>query len=135
MVFTMIDIPLLQTFQSGVYYADGETPKSSRAAVAAAARRYRVRTVAGCAALLAPKPLVDWKRRVLVCDADCAYTEIFRRVGSSRPVATLRGKGIASVPLRLATPKLKRGRYRITLRVTATAYRANAYTALSPVFG
>lgn len=135
MVFTLIDIPILQTFQSGVYYADGETPKSSRAAVAAAARRYRVRTVAGCAALLAPKPLVNWKRRVLTCDADCAYTEIFRRVGSSRAVATLRGKGIASVPLRLATPKpnLKPGRYRIALRVTATAYKANAFTTTSPV--
>lgn len=135
MVFTMIDIPLLQTFQSGVYYADGTTPKSSRAAVAAAARRYRARTVAGCAALLAPKPLVDWKRRVLTCDADCAYTEIFRRVGSSSPVVTIRGKGIASVPLRLATAKLKPGRYRITLRVSATAYKANAYTATSPPFG
>ena len=135
MVFTMIDIPLLQTFQSGVYYADGKTPKSSRAAVAAAARRFGVSTVAGCAALLQPRPLVDWKRRVLTCDADCAYTEIFRRVGSSRPVATIRGKGIASVPLRLATAKLKPGRYRITLRVAATAYKANAFTATSPPFG
>jgi hypothetical protein len=135
MVFTLIDIPILQTFQSGVYYADGETPKSSRAAVAAAARRYRLPTVAGCAALLAPRPLVNWKRRVLTCDADCAYTETFRRVGSSRPVATIRGKGIASVPLRLATAKLKPGRYRITLRVAATAYKANAFTAVSPPFG
>jgi hypothetical protein len=50
-------------------------------------------------------------------------------------VATLRGKGIASVPLRLATAKLKPGRYRISLRVAATAYKANAYTTLSPVFG
>ena len=88
-----------------------------------------------CAALLQPRPLVDWKRRVLTCDADCAYTEIFRRVGSSRPVATIRGKGIASVPLRLATAKLKPGRYRITLRVAATAYKANAFTATSPPFG
>jgi hypothetical protein len=135
MVFTLIDIPILQTFQSGVYYADGETPKSSRAAVSAAARRNRVSAVAGCAALLAPRPLVDWKRRVLTCDADCAFTETFRRVGSSRPVATIRGKGIASVPLRLATAKLKPGRYRITLRVAATAYKANAFTTVSPVLG
>jgi hypothetical protein len=135
MVFTLIDIPILQTFQSGVYYADGETPKSSRAAVAAAARRYRARTVAGCASLLAPKPLVDWKRRVLVCDADCAYTEIFRRVGSSRPVATIRDFTRASIPTKLPQAKLKPGRYRITLHVTATAYKANAYTTVSPVFG
>jgi hypothetical protein len=135
MVFRLIDSPFLASFQSGVYYADRTSPKSSRAAVAAAARRYRVRTVAGCAALLAPKPLVDWRRRLLTCDADCAYTEIFRRVGSSRPVATLRGRAVASVPLRLATAKLKPGRYRIALRVTATAYKANANTTLSPILG
>jgi hypothetical protein len=135
MVFRLFDSPFLASFQSGVYYADRTTPKSSRAAVAAAARRYRVRTVAGCAALLQPRPLVDWKRRVLTCDADCAYTEIVRRVGSSRPVLTVRGKGVASLPTRLATAKPRSGRYRIVLRVTATAYRANAYTTVSPVFG
>ena len=74
MVFRLIDQPALVDWQSGVYYADRKTPKSSRAAVAAAATRYRAKTVAGCAALLAPRPLVDWKRRVLTCDADCAYT-------------------------------------------------------------
>jgi hypothetical protein len=135
MVFRLIDSPLLASFQSGVYYADRKTPKSSRAAVGAAARRYRSRTVAGCAALLAPKPLVDWKRRLLTCDADCAYTEIFRRVGSSRPLATLRGTGVAGVPTRLAAAKPKAGRYRITLRVIATAYKANAFTATSPRLG
>ena len=92
-------------------------------------------TPAGCAALLAPRPLVDWKRRVLTCDADCAYTEIFRRVGSSRPVATIRALTRASIPTRLPQAKLKPGRYRITLRVRATAYKANAFTATSPPFG
>jgi hypothetical protein len=135
MVFRLIDSPFLSSFQSGVYYADRQTPKSSRAAVAAAAKRYRSRTVAGCAALLAPRPLVDWKRRVLTCDADCAYTETFRRLGSSRPVATVRRTGIAAVPTRLAAAKLKAGRYRITLQVTATAYKANAFVTKSPVFG
>ena len=37
--------------------------------------------------------------------------------------------------MRLAAAKLKAGRYRIVLRVTATAYKANAYTATSPLFG
>jgi len=135
MVFRLIDQPALVDWQSGVYYADRMTPKSSRTAVAAAATRYRSKTVAGCAALLAPKPLVDWKRRILICDADCAYTETFRRVGSSRSVLTVRGNAIAAVPARLATAKLKPGRYRIVLRVAATAYKANAYTTVSPVFG
>src|SRR4029078_4730937 len=115
MVFTLIDIPLLQTFQSGVYYADGTTPKSSRAAGAAAARRFAVPTPNGCAALLAPRPLVAWTRRVLTCDADCAYTEIFRRVGSSRPVATIRDFTQASIPTRLPPGKVKAGRSTITL--------------------
>jgi len=30
--------------------------------------------------------------------------------------------------------KLRPGRYRITLRVTATAYKANAFMAVSPPF-
>ncbi|MGE5275320.1 MAG: hypothetical protein ACM3QU_16355 [Verrucomicrobiota bacterium] len=135
MVFRLIDQPALADWQSGVYYADRKTPKSSRAAVAAAAGRYRSRRVAGCAALLAPKPLVDWKRRVLTCDADCAYTETFRRVGTGGPVATIRDRTRASIPTRLPRARLKPGRYRIVLRVTATAYKANAFTAVSPVFG
>ncbi len=135
MVFRLIDQPALGDWQSGVYYADRQTPKSSRAAVAAAASRYRIRPVPGCAALLAPKPLVDWKRRLLTCDADCAYTETFVRAVSSRPVVTVRGTGIAGVPTRLATPKLGLGAYRIRLIVRATAYKANAYRATGPSFG
>jgi hypothetical protein len=135
MVFRLIDQPALADWQSGVYYADRTTPKSSRTAVAASARRFRSGTAAGCAALLAPKPLVDWSRRVLTCDADCAYTETFRRAGSSRPVLTLGEKGVAAVPTRLAAAKLKPGRYRITLRVIATAYKANVFVTTSPVFG
>jgi hypothetical protein len=135
MVFRLVDSPFLASFQSGVYYADRETPKSSRSAVAAAARRYRARTVAGCAALLAPKPLVDWNRRVLTCDADCAYTETFRRVGSTRSAATMHDFARAAVPTRLPQAKLKPGRYRITLVVRATAYKANAFGTTSPAFG
>ncbi len=135
MVFRLIDSPFLESFQSGVYYADRETPKSSRIQVAAAAQLYRARTIAGCAELLAPRPIVDWPTRTITCDADCAYVETFRRVGSSAPVATIRGTAIASIPTRLAVAKLKPGRYRIGLRVTATAYRANAYTTTSPPFG
>jgi len=135
MVFRLIDSPFLSSFQSGVYYADRLTPKSSLKAVAAAATHYRGKTIAGCAALLAPKPIVAWGTRTLTCDADCAYVATIRRVGSSSSVAKLRGTGIAGVPTRLAQRKLKPGRYRIVLRVTAAAYRANAFTTISPPFG
>jgi hypothetical protein len=135
MVFRLIDSEFLESFQSGVYYADRTTPKSSLPAVAAAATKYRSRTITGCATLLAPTPVISWPTRTLACDADCAYVETFRRVGSSAPVATIRGTALAGVDTRLAQAKLKPGRYRITLRVTATAYRANAFTATSPPFG
>jgi hypothetical protein len=133
MVFRLIDSDLLASFQSGVYYADRKTPKSSRASVAASAKRYRSKTVLGCPALLAPKPLVDWGRRVLTCDTDCAYTQTYRRAGSSKPVATIRDTTRAAIPTRMPRAKLKPGRYRITLRVSATAYKANAFTTTSPI--
>ena len=85
--------------------------------------------------MLAPKPLIDWRKRTLACDADCAYVATFRRAGSSAPVATIRGTGIAGVEARLPQAKLKPGRYRITLVVTTTAYKANEFRSTSPPFG
>jgi hypothetical protein len=135
MVFRLIDSEFLESFQSGVYYADRKTPKSSLPAVAAAATKYRSRTIIGCAALLAPTPVISWPTRTLTCDADCAYVATFRRVGSPAPVATIRGTALAGVDTRLPQAKLKPGRYRIGLVVTATAYRANAFRSTSPAFG
>jgi hypothetical protein len=135
MVFRLIDSPFLAGWQSGVYYADRQTPKSSLRPVAASATLYGARKVAGCAALLAPRPFIDWKKRTMTCDMDCAYVETFRRNGTKKAVAVLRGKAIAGVTTKLPTPKLPRGVYRMALRVTATAYRANAFTWTSPPFG
>lgn len=135
MVFRLIDSEFLESFQSGVFYADRKTAKSSLRAISASARKYRARTTTGCAALLAPTPYVDWKKRAITSDADAAYTETFHRVGSSKPVATIRGTVLAGVETRLAQAKLKPGRYRITLVVKATAYKANAFTTTSPPFG
>jgi len=135
MVFRLIDSPFLASFQSGVFYADRHTPKSSLAAVRTAAGRFRAASVTGCAALLAPRPIVDWKRGELTCDTDCAFVETYRRTGSSAAAAVLRGTARAGVPTRLPRSKLKAGRYRIALRVSATAYRANAFTTTSPVVG
>jgi hypothetical protein len=128
MVFRLIDSPFLESFQSGVYYADRETPKSSRTPVAASARLYRSRAIAGCASLLAPTPLIDWGKRQITCDEDCLYIETWRRVGSSGPAASIRGTVLAGVTTGLAQAKLPAGRYRVTIRVTATAYKANAFT-------
>ena len=95
LLFRLIDSPNLADWQSGVYYADGKTPKSSRAAVAAAARAARSRTTAGCGALLAPKPLVSFfpvtrpgpkigiQPLLLRCNEDCAYTIRVTKLGRS----------------------------------------------------
>ena len=135
MVFRLIDSPFLPSFQSGVYYADRMTPRSSRAAVAAAAQRYRAKEISGCEKLLAPTPVVDWRKRTFTCDADCSYVAMFRRVGSSKSVLTVRGKAIAGATASLPFAKLGPGRYRIKLVVAATAYRANTAVLTSPAFG
>jgi hypothetical protein len=132
MVFRLIDSEFLSSWQSGVYYQDRKTRKSSRANVAAAARRARSGPPAGCAKLLTPKPVVDWSRRRIVCDTDCVYEQRYvRRDG--RVAATIRGVGTAGIGERLSRPKrILPGRYRILLRVTPTAYQANAFAATSP---
>lgn len=135
MVFRLIDSEFLSSFQSGLFYADRATPKSSLPAIAAAARTHRARTVASCGVLLQPKPVVDWRRRTITCDSDCAYNAVFRRVGQKRPVGTIPGTAVAGVETKLPQAKLKPGRYRITLTVRATAYKANPYSTTSPPFG
>jgi len=135
MVFRLIDSPFLSSFQSGVYYADRQTPKTSRDAVAAAGTRYRSQTVPGCAELLAPKPIVDWRRGTIVCDVDCAYEERFVRLPSNTVAASIRGRGRATAGAvqQLGQPlNLLAGRYRVLLKVTAVPYRANTFTATSP---
>jgi hypothetical protein len=134
MVFRLIDSPFLASWQSGVYYADRKTPKSSLRRVATSATLYGAKKVAGCAALLAPKPFIDWKKRRMTCDMDCAYIATFRKNGTKKATAVRRGKAIAGVTTKLPTPKLPRGVYRMALRVTATAYKANAFTWTSPPF-
>jgi hypothetical protein len=132
MIFRLIDSPFLSSWQSGVFYADRLTPKSSLAPVAAAARKWRTAAPAGCAKLLRPKPVVDWKRRTLVCDADCAYEARYVRLPGSRVVATTRGRAIAGIAAPISRPAALPGSYRILLRVTALPYRADAFTATSP---
>jgi hypothetical protein len=135
MVFRLIDSEFLSSFQSGVYYADRKTPKSSRAAVAAAAKRYRAPTVAGCGKLLKPQPLLAWKGAgvMITCDVDCAYELTLTRATGGK-VSRTRGTAVASLPTSVKTAgRARRGGYRLTLRVTATPYRADPFTATRSV--
>ena len=141
LLFRLIDSPDLSDWQSGVYYADGKTPKSSRAAVAAAARAARSSTAIGCAALLAPKPLVSFfpvtrpgpkigiQPLLLRCNEDCAYTIRLTKLNRTTPDAVYRGTVTASTTVHPALPHLRLtpGYYTISMRITPTAYTANAW--------
>jgi len=141
LLFRLIDSPNLSDWQSGLYYADGKTPKSSRAAVAQAARAARARTATGCYALLAPKPLVSFfpvtrpgpkigiQPLLLRCNEDCAYTIRVTKLNRTTPVVVYRGTVTASTTTHPALPRqaLAPGYYTISMRITATAYTANAW--------
>jgi len=140
MVFRLIDEAALGGWQSGLYYADG-SPKSSLPAVEAAARRLEERSPSGCATLLATRPRVSFfpvrrptprfpwlKPLSLLPDADCRY-EVRLMKGSSLMV-DVRGRALAGVRRRIGLTEalLARGTYRITIRVTATDFRARPFT-------
>jgi hypothetical protein len=144
LVFRLVDSPTFSDWQSGVYYADGQTPKSSRAAIAAAAERAREPTASGCAKLLAPKPLVSFFPRgrptarfptvrplQLLCDVDCNYEARLHRLRDNARLTRIVGVATAGnrVRIRLPSVPLARGAYRLTMRVTAVPYPANAFAA------
>ena len=143
LVFRLIDSPQLSDWQSGPYYADG-TPKSSRAAIAAAARRARTGIATGCAALLTPKPFVSFfpvtrpgpkigiQPLLLRCNEDCNYSIRLVRLGKkTQPLVVFRGKVTAGQTAHPRVPRapLTRGYYRLSMRVTAADYPANAFSA------
>jgi hypothetical protein len=144
LVFRLIDSPLLADWQSGLYYADRKTPKSSLATVAAAAERWRTPTPAGCARLLAPRPFLSFfpvrpptprfptiKPLLLLCDQDCYYEVRLFRLRDDRRLLDWTGTAIAGNTKHIGLPlgPLAPGSYRLTIRVTALAYTANAFTA------
>jgi hypothetical protein len=140
MVFRLIDETALGGWQSGLYYVNG-SPKSSLPAVEAAARRLEERRPTGCASLLAPRPRVSFfpvrrptprfptlKPLSLLPDADCRY-EVRLMKGSSL-IGEVRGRAVAGIRRRIGLTEaiLARGTYRITIRVTATDFRARPFT-------
>jgi hypothetical protein len=144
LVFRLIDSPFLADWQSGLFYADRTTPKSSLAAVAAAAERWRTPAPAGCARLLAPRPFVSFfpvrpptprfptiKPLLLLCDQDCYYEVRVFRLRDDRRLLDWTGTAIAGNKKHIGLPlgPLAPGSYRLTIRVTALAYTANAFTA------
>jgi hypothetical protein len=140
LVFRLIDETLRGGWQSGVYYANG-SPKASLPRVEAAARRLQEQAPTGCRIVLAPRPRVSFfparkptaaspvvRPISLLADADSVY-EVRLTKGSSL-VAAASGTAVAGVRKRIGLTEepLPRGTYRITVRVTATDYKANPFT-------
>jgi hypothetical protein len=140
LVFRLIDEPALEGWQSGLYYVNG-SPKSSLPVVEAAARRLEEQSPTDCRELLALKPRVSFfpGRRPsaslptmspisLLPDADSAY-EVRLMKGSSL-VADVRGRAVAGIRRRIGLTEafLPRGTYLLTIRITATDFRATPFT-------
>lgn len=129
-IFHVFDEPGLPQWQSGVYYADGTTPKVSRAALQAAAAASRRGVVTRCAGLQLPVKavlkglprLALQARASLRCDLDCTYHARVEKLPTHSTAQVLRGNAVGTFPARLAFPPLRlaRGSYRITAAVRAT---------------
>jgi hypothetical protein len=129
-MFHVFDEPGLPQWQSGVYYADAKTPKSSRAVLLAAATASRRGVITRCAGLQLPvkAQVVALPRQRLQaraslrCDLDCTYNARVERLPSHATVQVLRGQAIGAYPARLVFPPLRlaRGSYRITVSLRAS---------------
>jgi hypothetical protein len=129
-IFHVFDEPGLAQWQSGVYYADGMTPKASRNALQAAAAASRRGVVTRCAGLQLPVKgvltslprLALQSRASLRCDLDCTYYARVEKLPAHSTTQVLRGTAIGTFPTRLVFPPLRlaRGSYRITAGVRAT---------------
>jgi hypothetical protein len=129
-LFHVFDEPGLPQWQSGLYYADGKTPKTSRAAVQAAAAASRRGVITRCAGLQLPVKailtglprLAQQARASLRCDLDCTYYARLEKLPRHSTTQVLRGHAVGGYPARLVFPPLRlaRGRYRITTEVRAT---------------
>ena len=127
-IFHVFDEPGLPQWQSGVYYADG-TPKTSRAALQAAATASRRGIVTRCSGLQLPiKATLTGLSRValqarasLRCDLDCSYYARVEKLPSHSTTQALRGTAVGGFPTRLVFPPLRLapGSYRITAAVRA----------------
>jgi hypothetical protein len=137
-VFRLIDEQPRGGWQSGLYYFNG-SPKASMQPVSLAAARLAEFGPTGCASILQPQPKIYPPRKPstqspivkpvgLLCDADCTYD--IRLLGvRGKLYAEATGKAIAGtrVKVGLGQVPLARGTYRIAVRVTANAYKANPF--------
>jgi hypothetical protein len=143
-LFHVFDEPGLPQWQSGVYYADGKTPKASRAALKAAALATKRGVVTKCSGLRLPvkvqvTPLARLAlhaRARIRCDLDCSYTARLEKLPTHSTTQVLRGIAAGATPTTLAFPRLRLGRgdYRITVAVVASINPGPPAKAATPPF-
>jgi hypothetical protein len=147
LVFSLIDENALPGWQSGLYYADG-TPKSSLAAVKAAADRVRRNLVACPGLQVTPRLGLRWFPQgrptaqastfpiSLTCDVDCSYRVRIERAATHATTLSVSGHATGRVPtaVEFRRTRLRPGSYRITVWARATANVGPPATAASPVF-
>jgi len=142
-LFHSVDETDLDRWQSGLYYADG-TPKLSLAPARVAVQAARRGVVAHCAGLRLPvKAKLDRASTKnprfgfrLSCDIDCVYRARLEKLPQHSTVMVKRGVALGGKPLRVVFParKLAPGRYRFTVRVTASVNPGPARSLVGAAF-
>lgn len=150
-LFHAFDEPERGRWQSGVYYAD-HTPKPSLRIVRRAFQESRRGILARCpgmrlpvratAKFPAPGKAASLGKRgsrlyfTLRCNIDCRYTSGAIDVARGKSVLTARGRAIGGKTklVRLPAAKLKRGRYRIKVRLAAALNPGRSSRKSSRVF-
>jgi hypothetical protein len=148
LVFPLIDEINLAGWQSGVYYTD-KSPKTSLAAVRAAASRVRRNVIAPCDWLhVTPRPRVVFfpngrpgaePSRLpvpLTCDVDCVYRLRVERLPAHSTTLVQTGRLVGGVGKRILFPRtrLAPGTYRFTLSALATMNQGAPFTTASLPF-
>jgi hypothetical protein len=144
LVFHAFDEAALDRWQSGVYYADG-TPKSSLPTVANAMRDVRGGVIARCAELaLTPHGRASYPRGTalgkvplritLTCDIDCNYRVRLEKLLRRSTTLAVSGRAAAGTPTKIALParRVRHGRYRFTVRLTAPVNVGSPLVLASP---
>jgi hypothetical protein len=133
-LFHTVDEPGLAQWQSGLYYVD-ESPKQSRNVVAVAAREARRGVLVACPGLALQVHATLGPPRMLHCDLDCTYVARLQKLPKRSTTFVVHGNATGGIPRAIRFPRAARGRYRITVVVSARLNIGRATVATSPAFG
>ncbi len=144
LIFHVADERDARAWQSGVYYSDG-TPKSSLAAVRAAAGAAQAGTLATCPGNARPalddvvfrEPAAGSAGQFaleIACTLPCAYRAELLDAQTGASVGTASGDAVGAETVRLPVPPLPAGSYQYALRVFGAGRPGTAVTRYSRPF-